>query len=229
MKNPDNIVYFMRIRMNHTQKQISEATGLSINDIARIEKGNFRARIEKFKTLADYFGISLEALLHNDIKLALHTFNKPNKTNHKMINRIKSMRDRLDDIGIKGEEWVYQLELEKLKGTIYENAVNPNFTDDLDSHFDILSFSNNGEHIIIETKTTSGKAGEPFYISANELKRAQECLLNKEHYEIHRVYYIDNPKKRGRMIIPVEKLFSEYKFEPINYRVLRKDNRNERS
>lgn len=228
MKSPINIVYFMRVRMNMTQKQVSQATGLTINDIARMEKGNFRARIEKFKVLADFFNISLESLLHNDIKLVLH-IDRPKSSNHKLLSQIKSMRDRLDDIGIKGEEWVYQLELEKLKGTAYENAVNPNFTDDQDSHFDILSFSENGEHIMIETKTTSGDAGKPFYFSSDELKRARECLFKKERYEIHRVYYIDNPKKRGRYIIPVEMLFSEYEFEPICYKVVRKGNRYERS
>lgn len=66
----------------------------------------------------------------------------------------------------------------------------------------------------------------PVPVDCSPLKRAQECLDNGERYEIHRVYYIDSPKKRGRNIIPVEKLFSEYDFEPISYRVVRKDNHN---
>ena len=87
MKSPINIVYFMRVRMNMTQKQVSQATGLTINDIARMEKGNFRARIEKFKVLADFFNISLESL-HNDIKLVLH-IDRPKSSNHKLLSQIK--------------------------------------------------------------------------------------------------------------------------------------------
>lgn len=225
MKDPTNIVYFMRVRMNLTKKQISKATGLSQNDLVRMEKGNFKARLEKFQVLADYFKISLESLLYNDVKIALHSLKEPCKISHKMITRMKTLRDRFDDIGCKGEELIYQLELEKLKGTVYENAVNPNFSSDEDAHFDVLSFTTNGDHIKIETKTTTGKAEEPFYISSDELKRARECFINEERYEIHRVFYIDSPKKRGRSIIPVEKLFSEYHFEPISYRVVRKDNK----
>ena len=223
MKDPTNIVYFMRSRMNLSQKQISKETGLSQNDLVRMEKGNFRARIEKIKTLADYFKISLESLLFNNVKLAVQTFKEPCKISHKMANLMKSIRERCDDIGCKGEDWVYELEYEKLKDTIYINAINPNFSNCEDAHFDALSFALDGDPILIETKTTSGKEDEPFYMSFDELKRARECLENNQSYEVHRVFYIDNPKKRGRNIIPVDKLFSEYNFEPTSFRVVRKD------
>ena len=81
---------------------------------------------------------------------------------------------------------------------------------------------------MIETKTTSGDAGKPFYFSSDELKGRENVFLKKNVMN-HRVYYIDNPKKRGRYIIPVEMLFSEYEFEPICYKVVRKGNRYERS
>lgn len=217
----------MRSRMNLNQKQISRETGLTQNDLSRMEKGNFRARIEKFKILADYFKISLEALLYNDVKVALQSFKEPCKMSHEMFARMKDIRDRCDDIGRKGEEWVYKLEREKLKGTGYENAVNPNFANVEDAHFDALSFELNGNPILIETKTTSGNEDEPFYMSFDELERARDCLENKQKYEVHRVFYIDNPQKRGRNIIPVKELFCEYEFEPISYRVVRKDNKHE--
>lgn len=229
MKNPTNIVYYMRNYMNLSKKQISEATGLTQNDLVRMEKGNIRAGISKFKALADFFKISIESLLYNDIRAALITFKEPPKVSHGLIGQMKAIRDMYDDIGCKGEDWVYSLELEKLKGTIYANGVNPNFSDDKDANFDTLSFTTDGDSIFIEVKTTTGKADEPFYISTGELKRAKICLDKGELYEIHRVFYIDNPKKRGRNIIPVDKLFSEYDFIPENYRVVRKDKKNERS
>lgn len=229
MKTPTNIVFFMRKRVNLTQKQVSNTTGLTQNDLVRMEKGNFRAGIQKFKVLADFFKISVEALLSNDINAALLTFDEPLKANHEMVLKMKAIRDRFDDVGVKGEDWVFQLELEKLKDTIYANGVNPNFADDEHASFDILSFTRDGVHILVEVKTTTGKAEEPFYISAKELKRAKISLENGERYEVHRVFYIDNPKKRGRYIIPVEKLFDEYEFVPESYRVVRKEKKSDRS
>lgn len=223
MNDTINVMNYMRRRMNLTQKEISKETGLTPNDISRVERGLANHRIEKFIVLSKYLCIPLEALICNNLKAALLTFNEPTKISRKLQERMKAIRERRDDIGSRGEDWVFQLEVEKLKGTCYENGVNPNYADDEESHFDILSFTRNGESIIIEVKTTSGEEQDAFFFSADELKKAKECFENGETYEVHRVHHIDEHSKRGRYIISAEELFSCYDFMPVNYKVVRKD------
>lgn len=223
MKNPENVLYYMRSRLSLTQKYIAQATGLTENDISRIENGAANPFIGTLISLAGYFNIPVDAFVHNDIKIALSSFTEPPKIIRNMLKRIKIKRDKCDKIGRRGEEWVYREEINKLKGTGRENGINPNFSDSDDAHFDIMSFGLDGRTIIIEVKTTTGEVSDPFYISANELGIAKECNEDGKCYELHRVYHIDNPKKRGKLIIPVKELFDNYDFVPETYRVVRKE------
>lgn len=222
MKDTTNVMYYMRKRMNVTQKQISKSTGLTANDISRLERGITSHRIEKFIILSKYLKIPVESLIYNNLKMALVTFKEPVKISRKTQEHKKILQERRNYIGYKGEDWVYQQEIEKLKGTCYENGVNPNYADDEEASFDILSFHVDGGRIIIEVKTTTGEAEDPFFISLNELGKARECLESGQQYEVHRVHHIDNPKKRGRNIIPASELFSDYEFVPVTYKAIRK-------
>lgn len=221
MKDNSNIMRFMRNRMQLTQKEVSKATNLTINDISRMENGFFDHRMETFIILSKYLKVPLAALMYNDLEAALPTFTAPSKASRKMLARIKALREMRDDISCEGEDWALAHELEKLKGTIYENGVT-SFADDPDAHFDLFSFSPTGSHIIIEVKTTTGKAEDAFFITSGELDKARECLNNGEQYEIYRVHHINKTSKRGLKIIPVRKLFSEYEFIPETYKVVRK-------
>jgi len=223
VKKPTNVVYYMRKRLGLNQDQIAKDTGLTKNDISRLENGISNAYIEKYITLAQYFKMPLTALLFNNINIAFPTFTKEPKVQREMLKRIRVQKEKDDETGYKGEEWVYKEELKKLDGTMYKNAVNPNFADDEEAHFDILSFSHDGEPIIIEVKTTTTGPQCPFYITSDEIEKARNCLKNGERYEIHRVYYIDNPEKCGRQIITAEELFREFDFIPDTYKVVRKD------
>lgn len=223
MKNPENVLYYMRSRLGLTQKHIAHTTGLTLNDISRIENGADNPFLGTFITLSRYFGIPVDAFVHNNIQIALSSFNEPPKIIRNMLKRIKVKRDKCDRIGRRGEEWVYKQELKKLKGTGCENGINPNFADNDEAHFDILSFDIDGSSIIIEVKTTSGEAEEAFYISDNELDMAKECIKDGKRYELHRVYHIDDPKMRGRLIISANELFENYEFIPETYRVIRKE------
>lgn len=222
MKNPENVLYYMRSRLSLTQKYIAQATGLTLNDISRIENGADNPFIGTFITLARYFNIPVDAFVHSNIQIALSSFTEPPKIIRNLMERIKIKRDKCDKIGRRGEEWVYKEELKKLKGTVHENGINPNFADSEEAHFDILSFDMDGRSIIIEVKTTNGEAEEVFYISDNELDMAKECIKDGKRYELHRVYHIDDPKMRGRFIISANELFENYEFVPETYRVVRK-------
>lgn len=75
MKDTRNVICYMRRRMGLTQKQLAETTGLTLNDISRVEAGIINHRIEKFIILSDYFCMPLEVILKNDLEVAIHIFN----------------------------------------------------------------------------------------------------------------------------------------------------------
>ena len=77
MKDTTNVICYMRRSMGLTQKQLAKTTGLTLNDISRAEGGIINHRMEKFIILSKYFCIPLEAILNNNIEVAVHTFNEP--------------------------------------------------------------------------------------------------------------------------------------------------------
>ncbi len=222
MKEIDNPFFFMRKRFGLSQQELAKDTGLTPNDVCRLENGNLGAGVEKGITLAKYFSVSLEALISDSFEELYAFFTEGPKTSRKMQDRIKKLRIELDELGNGGEDWVYEQEVNKLKGTKYANAVNPNYADDEEAGCDILSFDLDGKHIYIEVKSTNGRASKAFYLTQKEKERAEECLSKGERYEIHRVHHLNNPKKRGRVIITAEELFKDYTFETDNFKISRK-------
>lgn len=222
MTNVVSVLNYLRVRLGLTKKQLSKATELSQNDICRIEKGSYNALMGKYMVLSKYFGIPLSVFLDDDLLGVFSTFTTPPTISHSMQERIEQQHEKNVETGRKGEEWVYNQEVKKLTGTGLENSVNPNFANEESSHFDILSFHENGIPLVIEVKSTTGEADDAFYFTDYELEKAKECLKKGSCYEVHRVFFIDNPEICGRKIISVENLLSEYDFTPVSYRVTKK-------
>lgn len=95
MKNPTNVVYYMRRRMGITQEQISKETNLTKNDVSRIEKG-VSTYIEKYIKLAQYFNIPLDALLNNNIVAIFPVLSEISQIDRKLMKRIKVQREKND-------------------------------------------------------------------------------------------------------------------------------------
>lgn len=221
MKDPLNVLYYMRNRRMLSQKELANETELTANDISRLENGNLGAGIEKPIALAKYFSISLEALVFNKLEDVLANLTEGPEINHKLLGRINMLQKSRDNLGRDGETWVFQQEVKKLKGTKFANGVIP-FWNDEDAHFDILSFDCDGTPIIIEVKSTNGRASKNFFMTIGELMKARECAANGTRYEVHRVHHFGNSKKRGRVIISGEELLSNYNFKVDSYVVSRK-------
>lgn len=88
--------------------------------------------------------------------------------------------------------------------------------------FDIISINENGSERFIEVKTTKGSLDTPFYMTENE--RAYFKLYKDEgDLFIYRVYNFDEIRKVGKLeIIPADKLFTDYQFDSISYKVTKK-------
>ena len=142
-----------------------------------------------------------------------------------MYDANRKIRDQNDAVGLTGEVWVYKEERKKLENTPYHDAVNPNYADESEAHFDILSFDpQSGEEIIIEVKATSGEPDTPFTLTAPELDLMLDCIDAGLRYELHRVSYVNDPDKRTRTIYTPRQILDEFGCKAVTYRFERRKN-----
>ncbi len=127
------------------------------------------------------------------------------------------LEKRRKDIGEKGEQFVYEREILRLEqiGSKYANAVSRQPSKDPKNGYDIDSFSETGDKICIEVKSTAGNVDEPFYMTANEREKAKYIKENGGIYQIHRVYNVG----REEMAVAVYDDLDQFRFEDILYLV----------
>ena len=139
----------------------------------------------------------------------------------------EKVRDRNNEIGDQGEEFVMEYEIDRLADTLsvdrlqatqYVQHLSRLQGDGLG--YDILSINADGGTRFIEVKTTSGDFKQPFYMSRNEKQFFEEY---GDLAFIYRVYNFNKETRRGgvRMISQSE-LFSDFTFDPITWQVVPK-------
>lgn len=134
----------------------------------------------------------------------------------------RSVNARRELVGEMGEQRALEQELEMLKGTGFENAVNQNYADDEGAHFDLLSFTKDGTPKICEVKATSLRGGSGFYMTAAELNMTRFCRDDGILYEVHYITHALDPSKRACRIITADELLEDYTFEPVVFKVKHK-------
>ncbi|MEJ0106676.1 MAG: DUF3883 domain-containing protein [Bacteroidota bacterium] len=123
------------------------------------------------------------------------------------------------DVGYLGEEYIFEWEKQKLKDANREDLI-PHVewvSKDSDSWgYDIRSYTENGELMFIEVKTTTSGKGSTFYLSETELNQ----MNTLENYYIYRVHDFSIEEKKGH-IFPVSKheLPIHFNLEPLSYKV----------
>ena len=145
----------------------------------------------------------------------------PRGNSNSLQEIISKRQERFKRIGRIGELFVLEQERIKLAGTRYASLVR-DLTDDPDTHYDILSFSINGEEIYIEVKsTTSTNPHSKFYMSQDEIDTAWNYWVNDCFYQIHRVFSVGG--QIDRLIFASDWLFREYEFIGKTFEVRRKE------
>ena len=213
---------YLRHRKNLTIAELSQEIGIPAMSISRIENGNWAIDINPVLKMANYFSVSVDAILHNDFSAVFSTLQVPTSPAHKMYDRYAKIHDVCRHNGISGEDWVYWQECKRLAHTNIRHAVNGNYADDDDAHFDMLSFSETGQPIIIEVKSTNKGPYTGFRMTAAELQTAEDCLKDNIRYEIHRVFHVQDACKIDRYVITAEELFRDYDITPKQFLVKRK-------
>ena len=224
MNKTISLAWFLRHRSGLTISELSEEAGVSAMSISRFENDSVSTMLCNIAPLADFFKVPASLLLVNDLNAGLSVITEAVAARHKLAQRFKEQQEAQHRTGISGEEYVYLREFEKLKGTRWQKLVDPNFANNPHSHFDILSFDLDGTPVCIEVKATKGSGDKPFYMSKPELDFAVECLENGTRYELHRVYFVDDPEKRDRDIYTPEELLDKFGCtEIIDYKMTRKE------
>ena len=217
-----NVARYMRVRTGKTMAELAAETNMTANDICRLESGNTRVWIEKAEALAGHFGVTVDALLKNDLPTVMRTLSAPPETSRRSEEIFEKQHRHRMEVGFAGEQWDYKQELAYLRETDLTVAVNQNYADDETSHFDLLSFTRDGRPRYCEVKSTTRGAKADFCITVSELALARACVENGELYEIHRVFHALDPRKRCREIITGEQLLQDYDFVPFDFKAVKK-------
>ena len=180
--------------------------------------------LAKYKPVAEFFGVSMDVIIRNDFAAALGYMGESPKVIRSLQTDIRRQNEENQLVGNAGEDWVYENERKKLAGTGYEKAINPNYANAADAHFDIMSFdSETGEPICIEVKSTKGKGLDGFFMTDDEYAFMKSCLETGCRYELHRVTYAMNEKKRRDTVYTAEELLERFDFHPqVKYQAIGK-------
>jgi len=116
--------------------------------------------------------------------------------NHQKKN---AQNKRLGDLG---ELWVLQQERKRLitagRKDLAEKVDHISMSQGDGAGYDILSYNEHGNEILIEVKATKGSLHSPFYITRNELERS---IRDDEKYRLYRVYNFDVDRQHGKLHI----------------------------
>lgn len=134
------------------------------------------------------------------------------------------LREKNDDLGNLGEEFVLEYEQERVfefDPTSITSVLHLSRLQGDGLGYDISSINEDGTIRRIEVKTTSSGLNTPFFMSKNE-KLFFETYKDDSVY-LYRVYDFDKLTRRGKIeIIDAETLLNDYDFNPITFAVVKK-------
>jgi|GEM_PF-2796634 len=211
-------VRLLRTMEGATIKALAEKIGFEYKALHRLEMGH-NCQIERFQILAEYFGVTVDALVKNDFEAIARTRKKPVNQNLTLQNEMKKHNDECSRIGDKGQKLAFKWEIQRLResGHTLAYLVNPNCADDRKLGFDMLSFTADNKPIFIEVKATKGSLDTPFHMSQAQISKAAECLEDGIEYQVHRIGFVDDIGKRILNIISARELLEDYCIKPSDY------------
>lgn len=136
----------------------------------------------------------------------------------------EKVRDRNNEIGDQGEEFVLEFEIDRLVEALsieiakaMQNVQHLSRLQGDGLGYDISSINDDGSSRYIEVKTTSGDFSQPFFMSENE-RRFFEEYGNSAF--IYRVYNFNKEARHGNVrIISSSELFSDFTFDTTTWKV----------
>jgi len=136
----------------------------------------------------------------------------------------EKLRDRNNEIGDQGEEFILEFEIDRLVETLsiertlaIQNVQHLSRLQGDGLGYDIYSINDDGSPRYIEVKTTSGDFNQPFFMSENERRFFEEY---GDSAFIYRVYNFNKEARHGDVrIISASELFSDFNFDTTTWKV----------
>jgi len=217
---PLTVARYLRNSRGMSIEELSVETGIKWLPIFHLEHG-LGVDLDTIKKLAAYFDVSLDCLARNDLASAAKQLHSPNVRNNRMKDLLRRKEQICEEIGDRGEKLILEREHKRLRATPFALAVNGNVADDVMAGYDILSFTNGGEPIYIEVKTTTGNNKTPFFLSRCELAFLRECAEHGYPYQLHRIYNLNDNDEYDLEVLSAEELIENYEIIPVSYIVRR--------
>lgn len=216
--NPCNLLLYLRTLRGLTLCGLGKLCGISPNVLCQTELRNASMSIASLQRLADFFHVPMDALLKNDFSVVAALPSLPQVRTNAVRKRLRANREKMEEIGDSGEDFVAELEREKLRGTPYADKVNTGLADDLKAVCDMLTFDPvTFRPIPLEVKGTSGDENEPVYFSAEELTYLKHCAGIGGAYELRRVCHVGKPGKTVQRAYTAREVLEAFEFEPYTY------------
>jgi hypothetical protein len=128
---------------------------------------------------------------------------------------------RNKELGLRGEEFILQQEMERLtlrgRSDLANKIEHTSVKIGDGAGYDIKSYNEDGTHKFIEVKTTQGGIRTGFYISPNELAFAK---LHQNNFILVRVFDFDLEQRTGHYFELDADLESHVSLIPVNYKAV---------
>lgn len=195
---PDSLLGYLRLRRGLSIQELSTATGVSMMVICSLEQLRFNVRLRACKSVAEYYGISLDEMLNNDFSVLSRLDHRNCElSEEEYMRNQEDLHSRRLSIGRRGELLVADWERDKLASIGFDVGVDANAGLLPGKGYDVMSFSVDRKPLFVEVKTTAANKNVPFHMSANERAFMKYCFSNNISYELHRIYDLNGVPKRA--------------------------------
>ena len=195
---PDSLLGYLRLRRGLSIQELSTATGVSMMVLWHLEQLRFNVRLGSCKSVAEYYGITLDEMINNDFGVLSRMDHR-----HCELSEEEYMRNQEDlhsrrlSIGRRGELLVAEWERNKLESIGFDAVVDASAGLMPGKGYDVMSFTMDRKPLFIEVKTTVANKNIPFHMSGRERAFMKYCFGNNIRYELHRIYDLNGIPQRA--------------------------------
>lgn len=209
-----NVIHTLRTYLGLSQAKLAKQAGITQPDLSEMESKPPYGYPWKYQRLSNVLGVPVEPILKNDFTAIPESFFADHPTPQYTPTPTKP--DLL--LGRQGEEFILRRERDRLapRWPALAKLVIPYYKMKGSSPgFDILSFDDNGQPILLEVKTSLHRSNS-FHFTKHELEKAADFTANGEHYLI---VYISSWGTAEQQVhdIPYETLVQTHQIYPWQY------------
>lgn len=199
-------------------------------DIVRLERRNLQCGIEKYIAIAQYFNITVNELINNQlVSIIKSQLDRPFQS--AAARKQKIIQEARKKTGDTGEETalVYEIQRHLDAGKEDVSFIDPTPADKPKNGFDIASMTMDGKALMIEVKASRRGLDTDFFITRTELNKAEWAMKNGLEYLVYRVVFAGDEDHVKIYVFTIDELRKLCVWEPEIYRLKFKDENYDRT